>query len=605
VGIDFVCPSLWDVSNCEVFLLPGLNAELDSFQIGPMGITKLSFHDFSAIEGSQYLDDFDVGGVFVRNENLPYFAVFTGEPVDDKLIEPRSKERQRQVRRFARACWLYGSDILYDPTEHIRYRRQDDVVLRRPGICGRNRIGDYLEHRLRVSEISAIAEIFTGLETFDRCRQIDQVRLSELFYSKTFRDSSNESTYRCLLLLSSLTLLIGDNFRIIEGIRDAAPLKSLDLDRIVASRNFIAHGAKTPDKALSLELVALVRMLLNHSITWSLVEAHLSTFKGSELMNRVIAQQNQYLHWSVCAGGTCPQYKGSVDPEEELQSELSRAAQAFESAAELVLKKFVPGDPDDANDNFGSIPLITPKGYRRAVRTLGKISSLLHKHQWVTADRKITKFINKISEVKNIVPEWEDPAVNYLLFIAHRLRGDSLSKRNENVKAVKDFELAGKAFEKLPKEMQMESRLLYVRYLCGYAISLSKVPQWQDAVDKAEQAKRILEKTDYIEQARYSETIEFLSERVGVLNCLAIRQSEANLLNEALNTALQSFRIARDLFSTAPGFLADYRMALNTLGLRYGKLGDHRREEFLVREASRKKPKIIDDDMLDSSLEQT
>lgn len=605
MGIDFICPPLWDVASCEVLLLPGLNAELHSFQIGPIGITKLTLHDFAAIEGSRYLDDIDVGGVFVRNENVPYFAVFTGERVDDKLIEPRSKEHQRQVRRFARACWLYGSEILYDPAEHIRYRRQDDVVLRRPGICGRNRIGDYLERRLRRCDISAIAEIFTGLETFDNRRQIEQVRLSELLFSKTFRDTGNDPTYRCLLLLSSLTLLLGDDLGVLKDIRDCASLKSLDLDKIVESRNFIAHGAQNPGEALLFELVSLVRMLLNHSITWSLAEPHLSTFKGSELVDRVISQQNQSLYTGAYSQrSTCPQLKGSVDPEEELQSELSNAAQAFESAGELVLKKFVPEDPADSNDYFGNIPSITPNGYSRALSTFRRVSSLLQKRKWVKADRQITKFISEIMQRKSIVPEWEDPAANYFLFVAHRLRGESLSERNENLKAVKDFEIAGKAFEKLPNETQMESRLLYVKFLCRYAIILSKASQWQDAVDKAEQAKSILEKTDYIEQTRYAETNEFVSERIGVLNCLAIRQSEANLLNEALTTALQSFRIARDLFGKAPRFAADYRMALHTLGLRYGKLGDHSREEFLIEEASRKRPKIIDDDTLDGTLRQ-
>jgi hypothetical protein len=331
--------------SCDIFLLPGLNAECTRFNLGTLQVSELSLPDLTLLEKDQFIDD--VGASFYTNENVPFFCVFTGALLPDAQRNERMRLRQQEVRRLARACWLHAPDILYDPSEHIRYQRDGDLVVRAPNICGRSVMGSHCARCLSISDIAAINRIFLRLAVFDDTRHTNQVRFAEILFSKCFKYTNLDTEHRYYLLLSSLMLLLADNKKVLKNFSEKAPFNNLDIKMIVNSRNAIAHGSQRVEPHVTAELEHLVRILLRHAIAWALGQPLLSSFTGAELLTRITTTRHDLqdekigLDPSHDPAAQTPPTEASSN-RDQLDDEESQAEVAFESSVEVVLKKQIP-----------------------------------------------------------------------------------------------------------------------------------------------------------------------------------------------------------------------------------------------------------------------
>jgi hypothetical protein len=403
-------------------------------------------------------------------------------------------------------------------------------------------------------------------------------------------------------------------------------LKELDLERLIGSRNPIAHGSRPTEDVELAALESLVRTLLNHGIAWSLVSQELESFTGRELLDRLAGWEHAgqkplcSLVDQIPAGHPGQKAAQKIDSEQELEYELSQAARAFDSAIELVEKVFVPkkygkklerniqekfGNPvgsrhfsdsyhlaEDGTrvrlreERIGSVP-----DYHSAAEKLRQAHSFIRQRRWVKAGKLAGECVAVMNEAAVLhQSEAHVWAQAEILFLAHRQRAEIFTEKKQNLDALQELEAAQQAFQKLLLQDAGDRAIQFSNFLCRYSLALSKESRFDDAVAKAQEAAGIIEK------APDPNATETRSARVGVLNCLAIRQNEAGLLNDALQTARESFALARELYVGDRSFRQDYYMALHTLSRRYERLGNHEKARFFREEARRKELRYVTDD---------
>ncbi len=608
---DEIGDALSSYPSIEIFLLPGLHAETSSFHVGDIWVSKLSFQEFSLFEKNAYLDD--IGDVFHTNGRVPYFAIFAGDSVDNESRDARTRERERLVTRLARACWLHTSDVLFDPTEHIRYRRDDIIVLRKPQICGRSYVGMYAGHTLSSYDIDAIDAIYHELEqTEGRNGPPEQLRIAEILYGKIFRVTAFEPDYKCDILLSILMLLLSDDRALLEEMSRNPAFASFHIEEILRSRDLIAHGATRPTREMLKRLEGLVRCLIRAGLSWTIDHPDALMIDAQALIRTVSdgsgAPTAQRAHVGTTARSAESVPRGGVSDriDEELEFEQSQADVAFKSAVEIAGLMAIPeglGDQVVARlTNLFRTPTkqeqitdtylsnIDLDGLQKRANTLLERGiSQLKKKRLKAADKTLKECIKQAQVVEMFSG---DPSYKiqcqFTLFMAHSTRGNVLDEWEQPAAAVLEMLLAEQAFEKLPLQAAEMIQIQFIESLCNFAMYASKLPDPQAALAKAEKAHRLAQ------LLTPSDSNKNLSMRARVLNCLAIRQSQAGMKKPALETARAGHELARLQFARDQGFAFDYGAALNTLALRYQENGDEDKARFLFQKAAQRPLEIVD-----------
>jgi hypothetical protein len=607
---DEASTPLSDYPSIEIFLLPGLHAETSSFYVGNIRVSKLSYTEFSLFEKGMYLDD--IGDVFHTNGRVPYFAIFAGESVDDELRDARTRERERLVTRLARACWLHAGAALFDPSEHIRYRRDGFIVLRKPRICGRSYVGVYAEHKLSGADIDEINALYQQLEHIETRNDLpEQLRISEILYGKIFRVTAFDPDYKCDILLSILMLLVSDDRAVLNEMSRNSAFADFHVAEILQSRDLVAHGATEPTSEMLTRLEGLVRCLIKYGLSWSIDHPGARTIDGAALVRHVIdggrapgvqIRSPASSHGVATATIGRPASRG----DEELEFEQSQADVAFESAVEIagmvvvqeaglrdriaarLTRMFGKSAKQEKITDVYLSDRDIERAQERASKCLKRALSQYEKKKLKAADKSLAECIAQARMVETILGDdsSDDVACQFTLFMAHSMRGDILDEWKQPADAMSEMALAERAFEKLPTAAAEKLQHRFIEVLCNFAMFASKVPDLKTGLAKAEKAHRLAQ--------LLADTDENRSMRARVLNCLAIRQSQAGLKEAALNTARAGHELARALFARDRGFAFDYGAALNTLARRYAENGDEDKARFLLRKAAQQPIEIVE-----------
>jgi tetratricopeptide (TPR) repeat protein len=606
MGADGAGTNLGASQSCDVFLLPGLNAERVSFNIGSLNVRKLSVDEFDLLEKNQFLDDMWEA---YEDGKTPFFAVFTGAHISRRKRDLRRESRHQDVRRLARACWLYAPDILYDPSEHIRYERDGTISARVPNLCGRAMIGSYCARCLASVDIAVIDRMFARLAIFDSQSRSNQVSFAEIQFSKVFKYTILDMEHQYFLLLSSLMLLLADNKKAFKNFADKEPFKAIDLEMITNSRNAIAHGTKRADQALITELGALVRLLLRHAIAWALEQPGLQSFSGVDLLRRVVTNCDDLKNEtsdSDIKGLPAPASNAPPSATGGAQDDRSVADDAF-TMLELVGKfpirenqleqiernlsrmGFEPEENFPEFTDYHALPVDIAKAWNSYQSAMSRIE----RRKFDLAEKDLTSCISEIEEDNTSGGDKArvDQSHKGLLFLAYFARGDILDERAKYDEAAKEMRIADDIFNALPNDYKSALESFRVKFLCNFAMVLSKTKDPQGALERAQGAYKLIQ--ELVERDRR----EYLPLLPVALNCLAVRQSQAGMPREALLTARVNLEVTRGLFEKDHRqFAIDYHAALHTLGRWYEDCGDDLKAKFFLREASRRVLRVVSDD---------
>jgi hypothetical protein len=178
-----------------------------------------------------------------------------------------------------------------------------------------------------------------------------------------------------------------------------------------------------------------------------------------------------------------------------------------------------------------------------------------------------------------------------LLFLAHFAKGQILDEKTKHEEAAKEMRIADEIFNRLSRHGKSALESLRVKFLCNFAMILSKIKDAQGALERAQAASVLINELVKRNRREYSPLLPL------VLNCLAIRQSQAGMPREALVSAQKNFKVTRELFErNHRQFAPDYQAALHTLGRRYEDCGEELKSKFFLREACRRVLRVVSDD---------
>jgi hypothetical protein len=297
---------------------------------------------------------------------------------------------------------------------------------------------------------------------------------------------------------------------------------------------------------------------------------------------------------------------GGLD--DELEFEQSQADMAFKSAVEMAAKYEVKGKKAGLVARIASRLSKTTGGTTQKIddaylsgRDLQRIAerandslelglSQLHKRKFKAADKSLSECIMlaQVFETAEILQALLGARGELMLFTAHCSRGYIFDEWKRPADAAAEMALAEQAFEKLPTNVTQEIQHRFIEALCNFAMFASKVPDPKTGLLKAQKAYQL------VQNLVPPDSGENRALRARVLNCLAIRESQAGMKEAALLTARSGHELARVQFEKDRRFESDYRAALHTLALRLEENGAVDRARLLLQKASQRPLGIVE-----------
>lgn len=277
--------NLIGVSECELYMLPGLNAAFDACRIAGLTISRIEYQEFRILEKSQFADDLQE--VFVYNR-VPFYCIFSSYNLDEEVAPLVSPLRAQAVLRLARSLWLLKEGRLYNPLDFITYKRVNSVNQRNPNTFGRLGYSVGREYELSQAEVPLVEGIFYALATFDNARFSQAIDAAESLFMATWNAALIGPTDPFLLLLGSLEALAGDRpERLMKASWITGDQRKL-LQQFRKYRNGIAHGKLSAEFRQVTALREIVRCLLREALLRILEEPDASDVVGDELVERMV-----------------------------------------------------------------------------------------------------------------------------------------------------------------------------------------------------------------------------------------------------------------------------------------------------------------------------
>jgi len=277
--------NLTSVSECELYMLPGLTADFDACRIAGLTISRIDFQEFRSIEQSQFASDLQ--DVFVYNR-VPFYCIFSSYNLDEEVARLRSPLRAVAVKRLARALWLLKEGRLFNPLDFITYKRTGAMNNRDPKTFGRLGYSAGRGYELSREELPVLEGIYYALANFDEARVSQEIDMAEYLFMATYNPALIGATDPFLLLLGSLEALAGDRAdRLMTASWTTADQRKL-LQQFRKYRNGIAHGKLSAEYKQVTPLREIVRCLLREAFVRILQEPNADDAVGDALVDRIV-----------------------------------------------------------------------------------------------------------------------------------------------------------------------------------------------------------------------------------------------------------------------------------------------------------------------------
>lgn len=285
MNFGYLPNNLTNVSECEVYMLPGLTADFDACRIAGLTVSRIDFGEFRIIENSQFASDLQ--DVFVYNR-VPFYCIFSSYNVDEEVARLRSPLRAQSVLRLARSLWLLKEGRLYNPLDFITYKRNGSNNERNPNTFGRMGYSAGRGYELSRDEVPVLEGIFYALAKFDEARVSQAIDMAESLFMATYNPALIGATDPFLLLLGSLEALAGDRAeRLLKASWTNGDQRRL-LQQFRKYRNGIAHGKMAADYKHVLALREIVRCMLREALVRVLEKPSATDVVGDELVERMV-----------------------------------------------------------------------------------------------------------------------------------------------------------------------------------------------------------------------------------------------------------------------------------------------------------------------------
>lgn len=303
--------NLTQVAECELYMLPGLTADVDAFRIAGITVSRIDFKEFVFLEKSPFRDDLE--SVFACG-NVPYYCVFSSfETGDEQLVGFRSSTRAVTVHRLARALWLFKEGPLYDPMQFVYYKRAGSLVQRDPKTFGRlayNLSG----YELTRPELPLVEGIYYALACFDDARYVPAVDTAERLFVESYSPALLDATDIFLLLLGSFEALAGSASAHLHRAPWLAAHQRELLGAFRQTRNGVAHGKQSAGREQVMAFRAVIRCLLREAIFWAVEDPERRYVTGKGLVNRLLAATDAGPHRLADAQAAYPSVAGRHVP---------------------------------------------------------------------------------------------------------------------------------------------------------------------------------------------------------------------------------------------------------------------------------------------------
>ena len=277
--------NLTSVSECELYMLPGLVADFDACRIAGLTVSRIDFHEFRMIEKSQFASDLQ--DVFVY-DRVPFYCIFSSYNVDEEVARLRRPLRALAVQRLTRALWLLKEGRLFNPLDFISYQRTGATNQRDPKTFGRLSYSAGRGYELSRAELPVLEGIYYALASFDEGRVCQEIDMAEYLFMATYNPALIGATDPFLLLLGSLEALAGDRAdRLMTAGWATADQRNL-LKQFRKYRNGIAHGKLAAEYKQVTALRDIVRCLLREALVRILQEPNANDVVGDALVDRIV-----------------------------------------------------------------------------------------------------------------------------------------------------------------------------------------------------------------------------------------------------------------------------------------------------------------------------